>query len=363
MKNILLVLIINIVYLNLQGQTLDIKSGTKTSDHCVALLTEADKFYQEGFYDKCIASLEEVIKNCSLSKSEKEHAMELLSKAYIETESRIKADSVVNKMLIRFPHYELKEAENSEGYNRLVRKYKVRPQLSIGARNTALWMYFKTTGLNTQLDGHGYSEPYEHISYGFMYYGWGEIEFDRGISINGDLIFQTVRYDRYIKKEPGYDIHFWESDEYTHIPIYIKKYFPIGKNVLPYVTAGMSWRYMMSTNANAYNSYIKADSITGKDVNYIKDIYNVNMLEVRNKTTFDWLAGVGIGYKLKNLRIFLDVRYYGGLNSFTNTSKRMSNTSMVDEYFYVDNSVKVSQFEIGASISYTLINSVKKKKY
>jgi hypothetical protein len=84
------------------------------------------------------------------------------------------------------------------------------------------------------------------------------------------------------------------------------------------------------------------------------------MLEMRNKNTYEWLAGAGIGYKLKNLRLFLDIRYFGGINSFTNANKRLSNSSLVNDFYYVDNSVKLNQFEIGASISYTFINSVKR---
>jgi hypothetical protein len=36
------------------------------------------------------------------------------------------------------------------------------------------------------------------------------------------------------------------------------------------------------------------------------------------------------------------------------------NQSLINDYFYVDNSIKLNQFELGVSISYALINSVKR---
>jgi hypothetical protein len=363
MKNILLILIIGLICLNLKGQTSVSRSGINVTDRGVLLLTEADKLYQEGYYDRCIKNLNDALKNYRLSKGEKEHAMELLAKAYVETEKPVKADSVVNRMLIRFPHYELRESNNPEGYNRLVKKYKVHALITIGVRNTGKWLFYKSTGINSVLEGIDYNAKYENVGYGFMYYGWGEIELDNDISVNGDLSFFWARFDRYIKKAPGFDLHYWETDNFFTLPLYVKKYFHIGKNVLPYVTAGMSWLYMYKADGNAFISYTKYDVVTGKNADYSSGLNNINMLGMRTKSTYNWIAGAGVGYRLKNLRLFFDVRYYGGVKSLTNPARRSDNPTLLNDFFYVDNSVKMNQFEVGVSISYTLLNSVNRKKF
>jgi hypothetical protein len=339
------------------------KTLYKSDTECTSLLNQAGKLFNEGQYLKCISDLEGVLKSCDLSKSEKEHAMELLARAYIEVDEPGKADAAVKRLLVRFPHYELKESDNSELYNRLVKKYQIHPLVSIGVRNTLKTVYYKTTNVYTVLPGLDNTEPYKSLGSGFMYYGWGEIEFKKDISINGDLIFFWTRYDRYIKKPPGFDQHFWEVNNFMQIPLYLKKYFHIGKNVLPYVTAGASWQYLYRATGYIDLTYTKNDVITGKNADFSSYWYNMKTMDMRNKNTFDWLAGVGIGYKLKNLRMFLDIRYYGGLNSFTNASKRSYYPALASDWFYVDNSVKLSQFEYGASISYTIFNSVKKIKH
>ncbi len=323
---------------------------------CSAILTEAERLFPEGHYDRCIADLEEVLKSCELSRNEKEHSLELLAKVYVETGDIGKAEATVNLLLTNFPHYELKDADNSEVYNRLVKKYKIHPKFSIGIRNTADWLHYTTTKVYQVLDGLDYNGQYALKGYGFMYYGWAEFEFDKDISINAELIWRTTRFNRVLQStipEIGF-VGFSENDSYIEIPLNVRKYYHIGQNIIPYLSAGITYLYMTQALGNASIFYTKDKILTQSD--------NKNMLDMRNRNTFEWLVGAGIGYKLKNLRLFLDMRYYGGLNSFTNSSNRLKNQDLIDNYFYVDNSVRLNQFEIGASISYTLFNSVKRVK-
>jgi hypothetical protein len=354
MRRIVFILILFSGYCLLQGQTVD--TGTKAGSECLTILKDSEKLFQDGLYDKCIDDLEEVLKTCNFSRSEKALALELLAKAYIETDDPAKADATVNLMLKNFPHYNLNERDNPESYNRLVKKYKIHPRLSIGIRNTLDWMNYKTTRI-FYVDGIHYDEPYtkelEGIlnDFNWMYYGWAELEFDRDISLNGDLIFKWTNFIRDITK-PAFNLTFREQDNYIEIPLYLKKYFHIGKYVLPYATAGMGWFHMTKATGNATKDYSEnVPSVTTGDI---------NMLDARNRNTFEWIAGVGVGYKLKNLRLFIDARYYSGINSITNPEKGLNNSMLTNDYLYFDNEVRFKQFELGASVSYTFINSVKR---
>lgn len=354
MKRIFFILILFSGCCLLQGQTADIV--TKTASECLSTLKDAERLFQDGLYDKCIVDLEGVLKTCSLSRSEKALAMELLAKAYIETDDPGKADAAVNLMLKNFPHYDLNEQDNPESYNRLVKKYKIHPRLSIGIRNTLDWMNYKTTRIFS-VDGVHYDEPYtkelEGIlnDFNWMYYGWAELEFDGDISLNTDLIFKWTNFKREIET-PSFNLTFKEQDNYIEIPLYLKKYFHIGKYVLPYVTAGMGWFHMTKAAGNATKDFSEnVPSVTTGDI---------NMLEARNRNTFEWIAGAGVGYKLKNLRLFIDARYYSGINSITNPEKGLNNSMLTNDYLYFDNEVRFNQFELGASVSYTLKNSVKR---
>jgi hypothetical protein len=354
MKRIFFILMLFSGYCLIQSQTP--KAGTKTGAECSESVMEADRLYQDGLYDKCIDLLEGILKSCILSKREKERAMELLARAYIETDEPGKAETIVNLMLKNYPHYELIDQDNPESYNRLVKKYRIHPRLSVGIRNTLDWMNYKTTRI-FYVDGLHYDEPYKKElegilnDFNWMYYGWAELEFDRNISLNGDLIFKWTNFIREIET-PAYKLTFREQDNYIEIPLYLKKYFPVGKYVLPYVTAGMGWLYMTKATGNATIDYPEEiPSVTTGDL---------SMLELRNRSTFEWIAGAGIGYKLKNLRLFVDARFYSGLNSITNPEKSTGSIIPGNDYLYIDNFVRFNQFELGASVSYTFINSVKR---
>lgn len=322
-------------------------------DQCSSVIIDAGNLFNQGLYDKCAEKLEGILSSCKLSRSEKEQAMELLAKAYVEVLNPGKAESVVETMLNKFPHYALDENENFEGYNRLVKKFNIHPAFSIGARNTALWKKFTTTKTFTLPNGPANTEPYYYYGYMFSYYGWAELEFDKGISLNGDLMWWSSALNRNISDpDLNIDLDYWEWQEFIEIPLYLKKYFRVGKDFLPYVTGGLGWLYMLNANGNLNN----------KDADNSKIINNVDMMPMRNRNNFEWVAGAGIGYKLKNLRFFGDIRYYGGLNSLTNPEHRLDNQMLTEDYLYVDNAIKMNKFEIGVSISYTFINSVKRIK-
>jgi hypothetical protein len=326
---------------------------------CRKLLSEADSLFSKGIYDLSIGMLEDILENCELSKEDKLKAMEILAKAYVETDDPEKADATIALMLKDFPHYELDEQDNPESYNRLVKKYRIHPRFSVGLRNTLDWMNYNTTSV-FYYNGMKYDEPYvkdlEGIinDFNWMYYGWAELEFAGGISLNADLIFKWTNFERVIGTEE-FDLTFKEQDNFIEIPMYLKKYFNAGKNLLPYAAAGFGWLYMTKATGSADKDYheVGRPSVTTGDV---------SMLEARNRSTFEWIAGVGLGYKLKNLRLFVDVRYYRGLNSITNPENGLLNNSITNDYLYIDNYVRLSQFEMGASASYTFINSVRRKR-
>jgi hypothetical protein len=143
------------------------------------------------------------------------------------------------------------------------------------------------------------------------------------------------------------------------VPLCLKKQFPIGKKVIPYASAGIGYLRMYKANGNASITYTNEDVFTGDKTNYLAT-ESSDMLNMRNQNSYEWIAGAGIGYKFKNLGIFLDAKYSGGLNSLTNSAKRFNNTALTNNYFYIDNSVKLNKYELGISISYTVKNLIKK---
>lgn len=324
------------------------------SASCSLMIEQASILYGEGQYEQSIHNIETALSDCKLSRAAKEKAMELLAKSYVEIKDQENARLAVEGLLKEFPHYEINEAENFESYNRLVKKYKVHPLLSVGARNVVIWVGYNSSKVFSLPDGVVASEPYDGGNYFFSYYGWAEYEFDNNISINGDLMWWTSYFSKSYTVEPNLDLFYSENPVFVEIPLYLKNYFPVGSNLKPYITAGLGWLYM--TKATGYASkYDRTEKL-----NYWND--NIDVIGMRNRHNYEWIAGAGLGYKLKNVRLFFDLRYYGGITSLTDPDRRFDNEMLQNEYFYVDSPLKLKKFEMGVSISYTFINSVRRIK-
>jgi hypothetical protein len=357
-KNLIIIYSLVLFTLTATGQQLD--SSKEAIQDCSGRIKNAETAYQSGFFGQCIRILEESLDSCDLSRKEKEQVLELLAKAYCETGETGKAETTVNILLKKFPHYELREAQNPEMFNRFVKRYEIHPKLIIGVKNTGDWLKHKTMKSYSVLSGLDYSQPFADKGYFFTYYGSAEYEFIKGWSVNIDGMFFYSTFDRYFWKDPGFELIYWETDRFIEFPFYLKKYFYPGENFLLYVSAGYGPFYNYYARGNVTLTYTKDDIITGKDTDFDGYMYNIDMLPLKNQVTGQWNVGAGVGYSLKNLRFFLDVRYLGGTGSVTAPEKSDLIPALKNDFFYIDQEMKINQFEVGLTISYSLLNSVKK---
>jgi len=337
-------------------------TSTSLYQDCTAIYKSAEDAYQAGLFTDCIEMLEEMLDSCDLSRKQKERTLQMLAKAYVETGETGKAETTVNVLLKNFPHYELKETENPELFNRMVKKYEIHPKFIIGIKNTGNFLRHKTIKSYSILSGLDYSKPFDDSEMGwwFTYYGCAEFEFLRGLSINIDGSFYYSAFIRSFYKDPGFFLYYQEQDRFFEFPLYFKKYFTPSKNFLLYVSAGYGPVYNYFANATVSIEYTKDDIITGKDAEYEAYMTGYDVLPIKNKLTWQWNSGAGIGYSLKNLRFFVDVRYLGGVGSMSAPEKSDLLPILKDEFFYIDQEMKINQFEFGLTISYTLLNSVKR---
>jgi hypothetical protein len=327
--------------------------------NCEQNLKQADELYNAGDYDNCISILESSLKKCGFSKKKKEFAFELLTKAYLEQDNLQKANQSVVGLLKNNPYYETKENAEHEDFEILVEKFDALPVLSVGLRNTVMKPSFKTTKINSVLESIDYGAAYQTNRTVLLYYGIAEYGFKKEYSVNVDFINYKISLNRTLTNSKTIALSYLENSSFIEIPVYFKKYFFIGKNVSLYSALGAGYLRTTKANATLGISYLSEDIYTGAQSEYTS-VESFDVLTQKSRNSYEWLAGVGGGFRFRGLGIYIDARYTGGLSSLNNSANRFQNSTIVTDYFYVDNAVKMNKYELGLSISYTLKNVVKK---
>ena len=333
--------------------------ATKAQVGCDQNMKQSEELFIAGEYDNCIQVLEKSLKECGFSKKKKEFMLELLAKAHLELDNLTQADKAVYSLLRNNPHYELKENTDHEDFEILVKKFDAHPLLSLGVRNTAMRPVFKSTRTYTILDNVDYDAPYTTNQTVLLYYVIGEYEFTKGYSLNVDVINYRLSYSRNLAKDQGPALVYLENLRFVEVPLYLKKYLSFGKNFTTYASLGVGYLRTLEAIGTAGISYSNEDVYSGAKTDFSSSATS-DMLPQRMKNSYEWLGGIGVGFKFRGLGIFLDARYTGGLSSLTNPAKRYYNPELVNNYFYVDNTVKINKYEVGISLSYTLKNVIKK---
>ncbi len=318
----------------------------------------AQEYFNEGKYDACVKLVDSLKSGVSyFSKQAKEDLFILKIKALLE-EDKIHEAEEAAKELFRFdPHYSLDLINsNTEDYNRLIQSIDVHPLLSLGVMNSVLMPRFSTKQVYTVYPYLNYTAPFNYSKYFLMYYAWAEYQFSEKMTINMEFVYWTMNYSHtLVGSSNNLHVVYNESMKFFETPVYLKRYLliPVFKNILPYVCAGFS--YLRLTSATA-----SASAYSNTPPSYYDG--GINVLPMRNQNTFEWMWGAGLGYKIKNLRIFLDYHYYGGINSFTNENQRTAIPLLSRGYGYIDSKTVMGKSELGASISLTFKNSVSKRK-
>lgn len=333
---------------------------SKSQNNCEQNLKQAEELYKDGDYDNGILILEKLFTQCSFSNKKKEEALELLTKFYLEQDNLKESDVAMRKLLDNNPHYEIKEIDSHEDFNILLSKFVIHPLLTIGIRNAALETEIKIIKTYSILDNIDYNYSYKTTKTIPLYHLWAEYQFKKKLAIAIDFINFNLMYKREFSDNSDWTMNFNETLSFIEIPVNFKKYFFLGKNIIPYASLGLGYLRIAKAQGNADIKYTKLDFFNGESTAYNTNSGNMDLLEMRNKNNCEILAGAGIGYKFMNLGIFIDARYSKGLNSLTNSSKRFNNSTLINDYYYIDNSIKLNKYELGISISYTFVNSIKK---
>lgn len=330
--------------------------------NCATAIKDAEEMYRNGNYESAVQLLNSILKQCTLSKREKEDAYIILTQACLEKENYVDANHLIVKILNNDPNFKLKEKLYQEDFYAYYNRIKIRPMLSAGLLLGSNSPNFSIKKVYSVYNSAKYSATYKPTM-GYQYGAFAEWQFYDNISVVAEGAFSKMGYNRTINGTSidTFKLSYSEQIKSFETSLYVKKYF-LHKQFKPFIYAGGYITALQKSTASVDLDYKLADPIAGGIDNYNSSENNIDVIAMRNKTRQGIVSGAGISYKSKNFLICAYASYRVDISKhITNSQNRFKNDDLLFKYYYVDNDVNLSRIDVSLSVSYIFKYSIKSK--
>ncbi len=338
---------------------LSLSGLAQTDPVCLQALRSARASYEQGR----LQELEYTLQGCldKFSKAEKVEAYKLLVLTYIYLEEPAQADKAMISLMSADHFFEINEGTDPAEFVNLYKKFRKDPIFSIGLRGS-----FLTTNVNVQ----------NH------YYIFGNGQGTGSFSSNQKLVFglafekvllkdKLVLAPEFMLSERSFTYannNIFGTDNVAQptsltaqisqqlLQLNLIGQYPFKKKFAnnffqPYAGAGLSTSYLLSSNFEEAELNVEPgfEDVSGAPLDNTLNYKTLN---------FSAILLAGVKFKVTELYVTADVRYYWGLNNVVNTEKRYSqqgkNVEILNRYGYVNNDFSINQaaFTIGLIYPY-----------
>jgi len=313
-----------------------------SQESCTQKLETAEKLYESGQIDKVAPLLKDCLEH-GFSKDEKGRAYRLLALCNLYYNEDEKAKEAFLELLKVNPEYEIKESDPTEFIN-LHNDFRTFPVVIVGVKYgvgmLGLYGIENFNDINSIASNSKY-ETYMTNSYGLSF----ETPIYKQFSVAYEFYYHTYSYT-FIDTVLDYAaLNFNESVTSVDVPILLQ-WNILDKDFVPYINAGMSFNYLMSTK-----SIIKRNDAEGTEYREEIKVDGLDLTEYRNR--FNYSITAGVGFRWKNFigpgYLTCDIRYTRYLNNFVDPENRAENSEMLYSGLTTDNVFKIQnmQFLIG----------------
>ncbi|MDX1903100.1 MAG: outer membrane beta-barrel protein [Thermonemataceae bacterium] len=341
----------------------EIKAQTQDStavNDCSLKLQEGETAYEDGSLSISINLLEECLKTDGFNEEEKQRALRLLTIIYLYKNQEEDANKYMQQLLKANPEYRLRPNDPNE-FVQLYKEYKIRPYLIVGGGAGANLPMLSIGKLYSTDNPNSQAMVYNSLV-GFQIAANVSRPLTNKVEVIFAPTFTVLRY----RFEANYfeyaSLTFEESQRRLDLPLLFKYNFRNKYNfsltgIKPYVFVGGVANLILSSLGDAQRQDVVSEdqsrSVEGKAI---------EMTELRNKTTFSALAGVGAEYKIGLGHLYIEFRYQHAFMNMINEKNRFLLQSEIAKYGYIDNDYKMGSMSVYAGYNYPLYNPKKRKR-
>jgi hypothetical protein len=333
-----------------------LSNTSAAQDVCDDIITQARKEYEKGQFQQLIDDL----KNCKklgVDKVTLWQSYKLIAMSYLQLNNPEKARLAAIKMLEANPQYKPSRLNDEKEFIHLIKSIPVIPRFTLtisgiyGLTFTSVHVInsFNVTDMPKSYNGRSGFDAGILMDY----------YFSKHIAMQAGLFTAKYKYNfKYEQMDFGSVTTGSEHLNYFEFPLLFKYTAGEGK-LQPYIQLGAFYGYL---NTDYLNLSITDDQgmVTNSKDNAVKDL--------RKKSNWGLLYGLGISYKLVSGSLFLDYRLMNGLTNIYKTEisrYRNNHQDLMFNYYFIPDDLRLNNSVISAGysfyISYKVIRNQKYK--
>lgn len=304
---------------------------SSAQESCAEKLLRANTFYEQGRLNEAI----ELANPCILSgtTTDKWQAYRLLAMAYLANDQRKEARTVTENMMELNPLYKPSPLKDPPELIKMIHSVVVIPKFSVGlAFNTGFnYTYPVVKGVYNLLD---YTKQYRaerdflgELSIG--YFLGKNISIHTGLTVSSNTFSISFTH-------PWGNTAIKEKLNYLTVPVYARYMFFYGRRLRPFVEAGVSGSYLLSSSSDFTTSTDTSQQVLkGLDSRSRHNVYNYGVS-----------LGAGLSCKAGNGNVLLALYYGHNFANITRAGERYNSISLRDNYLYIDDDITINNFSI-----------------
>jgi hypothetical protein len=319
-------------------------------ESCQEKLLKASNYYESGNLTAAINIANSCAVDTKLT-SERWQAYRLQAMAYLANGQGAEARKAAEEMLTLNPNYTPSVLKDPSDLIRLLQSIKVIPKLSIGLAltiggNIPFQTVTTTYDVTEAIKKYSKENSFQfgiHAGYNINSY----LSLNMGLLASSNkMIMEYVTFNSSIKVE--------ETFNYLSVPLTSRVTFLNTKRFRPFGEVGLFAAYLL----NSSNNFYKLDTLQETQSKVVR----LESTQRRNRWNYGPVLGVGFLYRINNVYLSLDARYFMGLPNITKEETRFDFASLYNTYYYTDDDFTLSNLTISIGVRYGLTYRVVKQK-
>jgi len=308
------------------------------SQDCDQIFSEAQDLYKQGKFAAVLEKVKECKEGTDQNIEWKRYRLQAL--AHLGNLDDDYAREAAFKMMDLSPSYTPDLLKDPNDFIQLINSITVIPKFSLGGALSigTNWTFPKVEHaymINSQTKTYTGKNSYQ---FGFS----SGYQFNQFLGLNASLTAFSKSYNLEMTSA-AWETNVKEKLTYLMLPVNLRFTPEFTSRIRPYAQFGFYADYLLYTD----NSYEANYLPTGDQFK----LEHISSIDRRNRSDFGWTTGLGASYRKGDGQLFIQMSYFNAFGTITKEGTRYDNPELAQDYYYLDDDLKLNNLSIGVGYS------------